>query len=43
MKIARLICSGPEVLILTEMLTSNIFNNLTAVEIPIILSLLNFE
>ena len=42
LKIARLVCSGPEVLLMTELLTSNILLEIKPKEIPVILSLLCF-
>ncbi len=42
LKISRLVCSGPEVLLMTELIISNILIDIKPKEIPVILSMLCF-
>lgn len=43
MSIAKAICSGPEVVLFTEIVSNNLIHQLSYIEIPVILALIDFE
>ena len=43
MKIAKALCSGPEVVLFTEIVSNNLIYELSYIEIPVILALMDFE